>query len=122
MPKKNRNDWNITDLVDLEYFLVQDETLDETVLARRDREYYRALAAQGTAPERRTLLRVWLEIRREEARAKDPVLLPGDVTATVFRLLPLLLLALGALLGSGLAWGVLSYSGAQPINKVGAWL
>jgi hypothetical protein len=120
MPKKNRNDWNIADLVDLEYFLVQDETLDEAVLARRDRDFYRALAAQGAAPERRTLLRVWLERRREEARAKDPVLLPGDVTSAVFRLLPLLLLALGALIGSGLAWGVLSYSGTQPINLFAA--
>lgn len=120
MPKTVHNDWDIADLVDLEYFLAEDEALDETELARRDREFYRSQVALGSATSRRTLLRVWLETRRDETRAIETALLPGEVTATVFRLLPLLLLTLGALLGCGLAWGVLSYSGTRPINLFAA--
>lgn len=120
MSKNSLNDWDIADLVDLEYFLVEDDALDETELARRDREFYRSHIAQGSSSSRRSLLRAWLETRREETRAKETALLPGEVTATVFRLLPMLLLTLGALLGGGLAWGVLSYSGARPINLFAA--
>lgn len=120
MSKIIRNDWDIADLVDLEYFLAEDGALEETELAHRDREFYHSQVAQGASASRRALLRVWLETRRDETRAKETALLPGDVTATVFRLLPLLLLTLGALLGAGLAWGVLSYSGTRPINLFAA--
>lgn len=113
--------WQIRDLVDLEYFFAQDAAVeDESVPARRDREHYRRRLA-GEPSSRRDLLRHWLELRREEARVERTALLPGDVAASALRLLPKFLFALGALAGTTLAWGVLSYSGDLPINLIAAF-
>jgi len=113
--------WQIPDLVDLEYFLAQDAGVDdEAVLIRRDRELYRSQLAEETS-SRRHLLRRWLDLRREEARATGTAPLPGDVASSALRLLPKILFALGALAGTTLAWGVLSYSGDLPINLIAAF-
>jgi len=110
--------WQIPDLVDLEYFLSQDADIeDETVLIRRDRELYRSRLA-GEASSGRDLLRRWLNLRREEARAERSAPLPGDILDPALRLLPKLLFALGVLAGTSLAWGVLSYAGDLPINLI----
>jgi len=112
--------WTISDLVDLEYFLAQDADVDEGVLTRRDRELYRTRLSESPSASRSDLLRRWLDLRREAARTERDAPLPGEVVASVFRPLPILLSALGALAGAGLAWGVLSYSGDQPINLFAA--
>lgn len=113
--------WQIPDLVDLEYFFAQDAGVDdEAVLIRRDRELYRSRLAGETSP-RRDLLRRWLDLQREEARAERTTPLPGDVAGSALLLLPKFLFALGALAGATLAWGVLSYSGDLPINLIAAF-
>jgi hypothetical protein len=111
--------WQLPDLVDLEYFLAQDADVDEARLIRRDRELYRTRLSEE-AFSRRDLLRRWLDLRREEVRVERTAPLPGDVAASVLRRLPKLMFALGALAGLGLAWGVLSYSGDLPINLMAA--
>jgi hypothetical protein len=113
--------WRIPDLVDLEYFLVQDAGCDdESVLIHRDRKLYRSrLAAQSSS--RAGLLRRWLDLRREEAAAEHRAPLPGEVADFAIRLLPKLLFVLAALTGITVAWGVLSYSGAFPINLIAAF-
>jgi len=113
--------WQIPDLVDLEYFFSQDAGVeDEAVLIRRDREFYRSRLG-GKTSSRRNLLRRWLDLRREEARAERTAPLPGDVAGSALRFFPKVLFALGALAGTTLAWGVLSYSGDLPINLIAAF-
>ena len=113
--------WRIPDLVDLEYFLAQDAGFnDESGLIRRDRALYRSRLA-GKAASRADLLRRWLDLRREQASAERTAPLPGEVADFAIRLLPKLLFALGALIGITVAWGVLSYSGALPINLIAAF-
>ncbi|MBE0599453.1 MAG: DUF2868 domain-containing protein, partial [Desulfuromonadales bacterium] len=108
------------DLVDLEYFLSQDARAEATVLTRRDRDFYRSRLADTPPGSRRDLLYQWLEQRRQAARGETTAPLPGDVVGPLLRAFPPLLFLLGALAGGILVWGVLSYSGDQPINLFAA--
>ena len=114
-PQK-QEDWDLAALADLEYFLGRDAEADEEDLAVRDRELYRGRLEQSPPLSRRVLLRRWLELRREAARARGEGGLPGAAVAALARLLPLLLFGGALVSGAGLAWGVLSYAGARPIN------
>jgi hypothetical protein len=116
MPNRKGKDWAIADLLDLEYFLVQDAEVDEAILARRDREIYRTRLAEAVPGSRRDLLWHWLDLRRKAVRAERTAPLPSEWVPSVLRTTTLLLFVLGGLIGVGLAWGVLSYSGDRPIN------
>ena len=120
MPNRTGKDWAIADLLDLEYFLVQDAEVDDAILTRRDREIYRTRLAEAAPGSRRELLRHWLDLRREAARTDQAAPLPGEWMPSVLRTFSLLLFIAGVLIGGGLAWGVLSYSGDQPINLFAA--
>lgn len=120
MPNVKTKDWAVADLVDLEYFLAADEDADPSALIQRDRELFRAHLAGEPPSSRRQLLRRWLDLRRDGARAEQAAPLPGDVVAALLRPFTLLLLVLGGLGGAALAWGVLSYAGTRPINLFAA--
>lgn len=113
---QKHEDWDLAALADLEYFLGRDAEADEEDLAVRDRELYRGRLEQSPSLSRRVLLRRWLELRREAAWARGEGELPGEAVAALARLLPLLLFGGALVSGAGLAWGVLSYAGARPIN------
>lgn len=118
--------WKIADLVDLEFFLVQDSKVEPKALANRDRELYRTQIEKPTERQKRhkrpELLRRWLELRREEFRVNQEVPLPGELinsTITIFRWM---LFLFGGVFGISLAGGVLGYSGNQPINLIVAFI
>jgi hypothetical protein len=77
MPNRKGKDWAIADLLDLEYFLVQDAEVDEAILTRRDREIYRTGLADAAPRSRRDLLRLWLDLRREAVRSEQTAPLPS---------------------------------------------
>lgn len=116
MAKTPTEDWDLAALADLEYFLGRDAEADEEDLAVRDRELYRGRLELLPPLPRRVLLRRWLELRRDAAQARGEGGLPGTAVAALVRLLPLLLFGGALVSGAGLAWGVLSYAGARPIN------
>lgn len=120
MSKLTPKSWKIADLIDLEFFLAQDADADEDSLIRRDRELYRKRLADSPPASRRQLLLAWLDLRREVARGEQTAPLPGEVVSALLRPLALLLFVVSAFAGAGLAWGVLSYAGDQPINLFGA--
>ena len=114
--QQKQEDWDLAALADLEYFLGRDAEADEEDLAVRDRELYRGRLEQSPPLPRRVLLRRWLELRRDAALARGEGGLPGTAVAALVQLLPLLLFGGALVSGAGLAWGVLSYAGARPIN------
>ncbi len=116
MPKNFQERWDLAALADLEYFLTRDGDADEEDLVVRDRELYRGRLEQSPPLPRRILLRRWLELRREAALARGEGGLPGAAVTALARLLPLLLFGGALVSGAGLAWGVLAYAGARPIN------
>lgn len=118
--------WQIRDLIDLEYFLGRkfDESTGETASddVDFDRRAYRSFPDQSvpadTTEQRRRLIRHWLEERRkyEKKGARIPPALPGEAFSETMRLMRLLLAATAFVFGAGLTWGLLSYTGREPVN------
>ncbi|WP_295389066.1 DUF2868 domain-containing protein [uncultured Thiodictyon sp.] len=124
--------WTVADLIDLEYYLGEDEDALRTdpsarnALTERDRTLYleRIAPAIGTtAPHttghRRLSLRRWLHERRAAEPPEQRLLLPGSTFTQAQRLTMLGLAVIGVLIGSGAASALLSYDGQRPINV--AW-
>ncbi|MCI5126309.1 MAG: DUF2868 domain-containing protein, partial [Candidatus Electrothrix sp. AR5] len=109
--------WNIADLIDLEFFLNQDNGEDLDSLSARDRQIYTNLppATQQAKPPK--LLRGWLSSRREALHEKESeVALPGRSWQEVLYLFLGIALFTGLFSGGGLAFSFLSYSGREPVN------
>ena len=93
-------------LVDLEVQLELDAELDPNELRQRDRRIGLDLAEVGS--DRRALILAWLE------RVREPGGSPGRRAAQALRAVTLVLAALGLILGSGTATGLLAAS--RPVN------
>lgn len=126
LPAESRHmptDWNIRDLIDLEYFLgTEKRELTEPPDAgggEFDRKVYRSYAETHPAPHsRRDLIRFWLDRRRnlETGQGKRDALLPGTVYAETIDLLRIILAFMALVSGILLTWNLLSYQGREPIN------
>ena len=125
--------WRATDLIDFEYLLRSRQSdsfadsyadtaqaQDRTGAPRqRDRAIYRAYAARHQEPVRRDqLFRYWLSEKRRQlaARADEAPVLPGTAAAEGLRLMQLLAVLTGLLLGGGLCGSLIAYAGEAPIN------
>ncbi len=121
--------WSVSDLIDFDYYVDEDERLsrqspaERKRLAERDRHLYleqiqraTTAAAEHTPEHRSKALRRWLTARR---RVEDPTLrplLPGAVYARGQRLVSIGLTVLGFVLGIGVASALLHYDGQHPVN------
>ncbi|MFW5902085.1 MAG: DUF2868 domain-containing protein [Thermodesulfobacteriota bacterium] len=125
--------WRATDLINFEYLLrsrqngsfadssadtaqAPDRTEDPQ---QRDRAIYRAYAAGHPEPVRRgQLFRYWLSEKRRQlaARADEAPVLPGTAAAEGLRLMQLLAILAGLLLGGGICGSLIAYAGDAPIN------
>ena len=116
--------WSVSDLIDLEFFILRDETQTQAQLEQRDREIYlRSIKPQIKGrPEsssfRRTALSVWLAQMRTRYQGDNALqaILPGDVFIEARRLLGLIITAIGVISGAGLALSMLVYRGQEPVN------
>ena len=109
--------WNIADLIDLEFFLNQDNGEDLDSLSARDRQIYTDLpsAIQEATPQK--LLRAWLSSRRESLHQEEnEIALPGRTWQEILYLFFGIALFAGLFSGGGLAFSFLSYSGREPVN------
>lgn len=111
--------WQISDLMDLDHFLrrAQGESDDTGGPDTRaaDRAIYLSYAATHTPPfDRKAVIRHWLDEKR--AGLSEPRLLPGALYSQSLSFLKIACAAAAFLIGALLAWSVLSYSGAAPIN------
>jgi hypothetical protein len=108
---RKQTGWTIPDLIDLEFFFVQDNQADEKSLSSRDRELYLAqLTSYGQ--DRSALLYRWLELRRENHQADHPSPLPGKSIDPVLRIFPSLLFVFGSITGISLSRIVISSGGS----------
>ncbi len=109
--------WNIEDLIDLEFFLNQDNSEDLDYLATRDRKIYTELSSatqESTPPQ---LLRDWLAFRREiQCQEDGEIALPGRTWQETLYLFFGVAFFAGLFSGGGLAFSFLSYSGKEPVN------
>jgi len=114
--------WKIGDLIDLEYFMGQDDGNAETEINQRDRRIFLDkvlpdLEKNGfdRPVNRRSALRLWLNARRQEPAYHDMVS-PGALYHELFRLLLVFAFLIAAGTGVGLAFAFLRYNGEDPVN------
>lgn len=113
--------WKLNDLIDLEYFLADLETSEDS----RDREIYLrkirpmpGMQSLAGVSARRAALRYWLDVRRDAYDVKTDASppLPGDIFRSVHHLLAVVAAVGGILIGAGAAAAVLRYTGRSPVN------
>lgn len=111
------NKWRIEDLVDLEFFINRDESVEPEELAARDREIYARFTgdAGGHSGEASALLHCWLEYRRSAAVEMGQGQ-PGKIWKELAALFFWGSLFGGLLSGGLFAFSLLSYSGLRPVN------
>lgn len=119
MPVRKQTAWTIPDLVDLEFFFVQDSQVDEMSLASRDRDWYLA-QLKSDARDRSALLHQWLELRRARHQADESSPLPGKSVEPILKIFPFVLFVLGATTGISLTRIVIA--GGSYINVFFAFL
>ena len=123
--------WTLSDIVDLEYFLEQDQGAQgEEVLKKRDRQFYldkirwdldEAVSPDSVPHEDGSLARQailnWLELRRNaEKKQKQDAVLPGALYKETATFLTWLFLFAGLFFGITVVASFFSYSGARPLN------
>jgi len=119
-----RQQWHISDFLDLEYFFIQDRKLAEEkgegILRDRDRSLYLKEIepdVAGVDRDREWLIQRWLQVRRQrESQINSEALLPGSVWSRMSCYGPLVVFLLMLISGAGLVYSALSYSGKEPVN------
>ena len=121
-----KTQWYIKDLIDLEYFLHIDAEEDtgthQIENDAHDREFF-LKNIQPHLPEtksypRRFIIKSWLDRRRktEKGPTGTETILPGEAFDETFQLLKYVLFIIGGLIGIGLAFSLLTYTGTAPLN------
>ena len=118
--------WQLSDIIDLEYFISKDKTLyaeaGEDILKKRDRKIFLEEIAPKTGKsslnDTRLILKKWLDARRRKISGADSTVpsLPGQAWNELYTIFAWLLFIAGLTGGAGLTFSLLSYSGATPIN------
>jgi hypothetical protein len=118
-----KSKWQVNDLLDLEYFLNQTSDAHSTSKAEEDlssdRRCYLAYEKSHEPPfSRRDLIKYWLTEKQKKAKKSliGITRLPGDGYIETVSLLRSLIIIISLVSGAALAWSVLSYSGATPVN------
>lgn len=111
--------WHIPDLLDLEFFLDQDEGEGLEALAARDRDFFSHLSPSENQKDipPASILFSWLAARRKEFRENsNNSVLPGRVGQEVFVLFFWGAQLGGLFSGASVAFSFLSYGGTRPVN------
>ena len=115
-----QKNWQLTDLIDLEYFFQMDQNTSPEALDQRDRHIFlKHLQPQAAGKEQRqSLIMGWLQRRRvmERQSREEQTFLPGEAFAEVYRLLWGLMMAIGFCCGVSLTLSLLAYKGSEPLN------
>ncbi|WP_299982544.1 DUF2868 domain-containing protein [Desulfobacula sp.] len=112
----------LKDIIDLDYFISMDDTLDskEDIQSRaiKDRKIYNQCKSRFQTEK--TLLFSWLAFRKEEffrdADKKGLALLPGRIFSSLYTWTVYAMVFLGGIAGISLAYSFLAYHGTRPIN------
>ena len=115
-----KTDWQIPDILDLEYFLRLNDR--GTTDPGQDRDIYvqhiLPTLDASTPASRRHVIRKWLDRKRDMEKTKHPdsAFLPGETYSEIYGLLQVLFFIMAGITGWGTAAALLRYSGVQPVN------
>jgi hypothetical protein len=121
--------WRIRDLIDLEYFIHENEGIQDKSDSEDQNQADRKIYLNHIEPvllksddlksdHRKWILRLWLEKRREIEKEENgrEDLLPGDAFHVTYQLIIPIFIIIGAFAGAGAAFSFLVYKGTAPIN------
>ncbi len=116
--------YRFSDIIDLEYFIQQDQhelTKEKRkTIKKRDRQIFldefEENGQNSQNEDRRSLIWLWLQKRREKEEKKLRGHLPGALADDAFRITRLIFGLAGLLLGVSLAFSLLNYTGEKPVN------
>ncbi len=115
-----KTDWQIPDILDLEYFLRENGRGATDPGQDRDIYVHHILPAlDASAPaSRRHVIRKWLDRKREMEKTNHPdtAFFPGQTYSEIVALLQVLFFIMAGIAGWGTAAALLRYSGVQPVN------
>jgi len=123
MKPNSNSPWDLASLVDLEIFVTQEKSLDESQIKSRDRaSYTRHCGSLGSDSSRSRAFRAWVEDRRRECNKEIPT--PGQEAETCLGWIKSLGAMATFLLGATWAWGAVTLHGAHdaPVNVLTFWL
>lgn len=111
--------WSLEDLVDFEYFLLQQSGTNTAETGQQLRHWYQAYRARTGLDDHLdqpdpAVLHAWLEEQRTSLPESLPQ--PGASWMGFMRLLSALSVFFGFLVGAGVTTGFLRYDGVQPVN------
>ncbi len=111
--------WTVGNIIDLEYFLRQDNRLnDDKYLKKRDRDIYlNSVIPQGVV-SRKDMLLLWLkEMKKSQLIDNNKkALFIGDMYEEFLSLLKTIFMVSGGLLGIVFCLTFFSYKGSEPLN------
>lgn len=115
--------WRIRDIIDLEFFLHKDAVSqsgeNQQDLHERDRNIFLAAVMpaikEGESPDRRFIIKTWLDWRRQRESAQVASL-PGEMVESFHGTFRFLFLVAGLLLGGASGASFLTYTGERPVN------
>ena len=120
--------WQIKDLIDLEYFLHDDERRpyisdephpDRNIYLKNIKPIIEKENAAGSSHLRKDIIRLWIDHRRRMAKTSqgpEEAVLPGAAFEEVYTVLLYAIVAIGFVSGAGLAFSLLTYHGSKPLN------
>ena len=123
--KPLQRNWSLTDIVDLEYFMICDEELreteGETALRQQDRTFYFSRRQEfDTIGDTRGLVRRWLAARRMHWLSSPKASpLPGKIWQETLTIMTWISIFFGLVSGGATAASLLSYSGTTAVNVSG---
>lgn len=111
-----KENWKYPDLIDLEYYLALDRSIDQAELHKRDREIYLAAPAEIQDGGQNSQIHHWLIQRRSRLTPGENKQSPGRTLFESVRSINFLLLFFGLLIGLLTGLSFFSYSGTTPVN------
>ncbi len=113
--------WYIENLIDLEYFLHVNDKQGTALNQKKEDSEDREIFLRNIQPHlsktkpysRRFIIKSWLDQRKkiEKGAAGRETILPGEAFDEAFRILKYGLFIFGSIVGIGLAFSLLSYTG-----------
>lgn len=112
--KKNSKKWSVADVVDYEYFLAGQESLNAPEGDPASRKWFLEQQDPSKAFSARILLKKWLDWQKKRENSQKNT--PGTVFRLTDGVIIAFLMVFGTVFGFGIAQGVLYYTGKQAIN------
>lgn len=111
--------WKVKDLIDLEYFFLNDKNADFEENSRLNHSIYKSISEEtgNKKLKRRDLIKIYLDKRKSKEKSEsDLEFFPGEMFSEGYRIFLFIIIAIAVCSGMGLTFSILKYDGVTPVN------